>query len=74
MTEKLVLRRQRSSSPNGVKPIFVDTQALNLVREVKEETGIPLGRLTEMFIEFAVKHIEIASDDESLDMLSDLNF
>lgn len=64
MTEKLVLRRQRPTSSNGVKPLFVDAQVLNAVREVKEETGIPMGRLTEIFIEYAIKHIEVVSDTE----------
>lgn len=64
MAEKLVLRRQRPNTSNGVKPIFVDAQVIKQLREVKEETGIPMGRLTEIFIAYAMKNIEVVNEDD----------
>jgi len=60
MSDKLILRRQTDANRSGgVKPVFVNDGVLDIVREIKNETGIPMGRLVERFIEYAAKNIEI---------------
>ncbi|WP_338231013.1 hypothetical protein [Lactiplantibacillus paraxiangfangensis] len=65
MSEKLVLKRQTDNGRSGgVKPVFVNDSVLDIVREIKNETGIPMGRLVERFIEYAAKNIEIIDEKD----------
>lgn len=63
MAEKLILRKQRVNENNGTKPIFVDVSILDSIREIKEETGIPMRRIVEQFIYYAMNNVEIVDED-----------
>jgi len=65
VSNKLILRRQSEANRSGgVKPVFVDVDVLNSVREIKEETGIPMGRLVDRFITYAMKNIEVIDAED----------
>ncbi|MGA3472593.1 hypothetical protein ACA578_13465 [Lactiplantibacillus plantarum] len=64
MTEKLVLRKQHLNSNNGTKPIFVDVSILDSIREIKEETGIPMRRIVKQFLCYAMKNVQIVDEEE----------
>lgn len=63
MNEKLVLRKQHLNGNGGTKPIFVDISILDSIREIKEETGIPMRRIVEQFIYYAMNNVEIVDDE-----------
>lgn len=64
MTEKLVLRKQHLNGNNGTKPIFVYVSILDSIREIKEETGIPMRRIVEQFLCYAMKNVQIVDEEE----------
>lgn len=64
MTEKLVIARERKANEAAVKPVFIHNDILDKVRDIKKETGVTIGRLVELFIEFGVDHVEIKDSDD----------
>lgn len=63
MTEKLVLRKHHLNGNGRTKPIFVDVSILDSIREIKEETGIPMRRIVEQFIYYAMNNVEVVDDE-----------
>lgn len=57
MAEKIQLKVEKESKV--YKPIFIGIEQHQRLLDIKNETGIPLKKLTNMFIDFAIDNLEI---------------
>nr|DAL95533.1 MAG TPA: hypothetical protein [Caudoviricetes sp.] len=61
MEKKLVLKAEKESKTT--MPVFIDTEQHQKLLALKAETGIPLRRLVEKFIEYGLDNVVIEGDD-----------
>lgn len=61
MEQKLVLKAEKESK--ATMPVFIDTEQHQKLLALKAETGIPLRRLVEKFIEYGLDNVVIEGDD-----------
>lgn len=64
---KIVLQKQ-SQNPVGIKPIYVDIRIWNKLRDLKEETGISISKITNKFLLHGLKYVEIIDNDVDREM------
>lgn len=62
MAEKIQLKVEKESKT--YKPIFIGIEQHQKLLDIKNETGIPLKKLTNMFIDFAIDNLEIIEESE----------
>lgn len=48
----------------ATKPIFIDVNILNTLKEIKAETNIPMNKLAQEFILFGIQHMEIQDSED----------
>lgn len=58
---RLVLVKQTESK--NVKPVFIDSEIHKQLLNLKNETGVPLGRIVEKFVKYGIANVEIEEDD-----------
>ncbi|MFZ8765667.1 hypothetical protein [Enterococcus diestrammenae] len=62
MSEKqLILKAEKVSK--ATMPVFIDIDQHQKLLALKSETGIPLRRLVEMFIDFGLENVVIEDED-----------
>ncbi|BBM17674.1 hypothetical protein G15_1319 [Enterococcus avium] len=61
MDKKLVLKAEKESK--ATMPVFIDTEQHQKLLALKAETGIPLRRLVEKFIEYGLDNVVIEGGD-----------
>ena len=61
MEQKLVLKAEKESK--ATMPVFIDTEQHQKLLALKAETGIPLRRLVEKFIEYGLDNVVIEDED-----------
>ncbi|KAF1303698.1 hypothetical protein [Enterococcus sp. JM9B] len=59
--KKLVLKAEKESK--ATMPVFIDTEQHQKLLALKAETGIPLRRLVEKFIEYGLDNVVIEGGD-----------
>ncbi|MDN5954539.1 MAG: hypothetical protein L0H99_11630 [Loigolactobacillus coryniformis] len=57
---KLVLTKQTESK--AVKPVFIDAELHKQILDLKNETGISIGRIAEKFIRYGIQNVEIEDE------------
>lgn len=62
MADKIQLKVEKESK--AYKPIFIGIEQHQRLLDIKNETGIPLKKLTNMFIDFAIDNLEIIEESE----------
>lgn len=62
MTEKLILRTEKDVKAS--MPVFIDIKTHSKLVALKAETGIPIRKLTDMMLNFAIENIVIEGDYE----------
>lgn len=62
MAEKIQLKVEKESK--AYKPFFIGIEQHQRLLDIKNETGIPLKKLTNMFIDFAIDNLEIIEESE----------
>lgn len=62
MDKKLVLKAEKESK--ATMPVFIDTEQHQKLLALKAETGIPLRRLVEKFIEYGLDNVVIEGGDQ----------
>lgn len=58
--EKLIL--QVETEVKTVRPVFVASDLMDQLKEIKLETGIPINRLVAKFIKFGLEHLVIEKE------------
>ena len=58
---KLILKKEKEIV--ATKPIFIDVNILNTLKEIKAETNIPMYKLAQEFILFGIQHMEIQDEE-----------
>lgn len=61
MDKKLVLKAEKESK--ATMPVFIDIEQHQKLLALKAETGIPLRRLVEKFIEYGLDNVVIEGGD-----------
>lgn len=64
MEPKLVLQIVEEQS-KASKPVFIDVDLIDQLREIKMETGIPINRLVMKFIRFGLENVVIEGREEN---------
>ncbi|WP_282803966.1 hypothetical protein [Secundilactobacillus kimchicus] len=64
MSDKLIITRERKTNETAVKPVFIHNDILDKIRDLKQETGVSIGRLVEAFIEYGLDHVEIKDSEQ----------
>lgn len=59
---KLILKKEKEVV--ATKPIFIDVNILNTLKEIKAETNIPMNKLAQEFILFGIQHMEIQDSED----------
>lgn len=59
---KLILKKEKEIV--ATKPIFIDVNILNTLKEIKAETNIPMNKLAQEFILFGIHHMEIQDSED----------
>lgn len=59
MENKIILTREKPTAVGGVKPVFLPAETIEQLKSLKEETGIPMGRLADQFIRFGLSRVEV---------------
>lgn len=54
----------KTSEAKATKPVFIDTELLNRINEIKQETGVPINRLVDKMLRYALNNIEITEEHE----------
>lgn len=64
---KLTIEKRRTST--GYKPCYIDADVHSKIKDLSEETNVPISRIIDKFIRYGLKYVEIVnpSDDSNLD-------
>lgn len=62
MTDKLILKTEKDVK--AAMPVFVDIKTHSKMVALKVETGIPIRKLTDMMLNFALENIVIEGDND----------
>lgn len=62
--KELILRKEASNSDNGTKPIFIDADAHKQVKQLKDETGIPMTKIINAFIRYGIENVIVKEEDD----------
>lgn len=57
---RLVLTKE--TEPKAVRPVFIDAELHKQILDLKNETGISIGRIVEKFIRYGIQNVEIMDD------------
>lgn len=59
---KLIIEKQHQS--RGIKPCFIDAELHQRIKDLSNETNVPMARIIDKFLWYGFKHVEIV-DPES---------
>ena len=62
--EKLILRKETAVKENVRKPIFIKTDVHKKVKELSEETGIPMTEIVDSFLRYGIDNVVINDKEE----------
>lgn len=65
MADEIIITREKSASVSGVKPVFMPVETIEKLKSLKEETGIPMGRLAKQFIDFGISRVKVVDPDDT---------
>lgn len=57
----LIIAKERASV-SGYRPVFISGETHTQLKELSAETGLPMNRLTEKFIAFAMERLTLVGD------------
>lgn len=57
---RLVLTKEKESK--AIKPVFIDNELLDKVRDLKNETGISISKIVEKFVRYGIENVEIEEE------------
>ncbi|MGO2565851.1 MAG: hypothetical protein ACTH8E_08680 [Brochothrix thermosphacta] len=60
MTQKVILKKQKESK--ATKLVFIDSVLHEKILQMKQETGIPINKLVEIFLEFGINNCVVEED------------
>ncbi|MDN5584805.1 MAG: hypothetical protein L0G20_08195 [Lactobacillus sp.] len=63
----LILYKEARHHVSNTRPIYIDTDLLDKLFDLKQETGIPVNRITEQFVHYGLKNVQIKDRKESGD-------
>ncbi|MFN0602675.1 hypothetical protein [Facklamia hominis] len=58
---RLVIQKEKESV--ATKPVFIDVDLLDAIKELKQETGVPIRRIIEKFVKYGINNVEIEDSD-----------
>ncbi|MUV40607.1 hypothetical protein [Levilactobacillus brevis] len=57
--KELILTKTSNSAVNGTKPVFIDIELHKQIKELKEETGLPITTIVNTFLRYGIDNVEI---------------
>ncbi|EFR30624.1 hypothetical protein [Eremococcus coleocola] len=57
---RLVIEKEKQAK--AIKPVFIDVELLEQIKELKQETGWPIQRITEKFIRYGLENVEVVEE------------
>lgn len=57
--KELILTKTSNSVVNGTKPVFIDIELHKQIKELKEETGLPITTIVNTFLRYGIDNVEI---------------
>ena len=54
---RLVLTKEKEAKVT--KPVFIDDELLDKIRDLKNETGISISKIVEKFVSYGLENVEI---------------
>ena len=62
--DKLILRKQTDSDDNGKKSIFIDADVHKQIKKIKDETGVPMNEIVDVFLRYGINNVVIKDEAE----------
>lgn len=62
--DKLILRKQIDSDDNVKKSIFIDADVHKQIKKIKDETGVPMNEIVDVFLRYGIDNVVIKEEDE----------
>ncbi|WP_251948925.1 hypothetical protein [Levilactobacillus brevis] len=57
--KELILTKASNSAVSGTKPVFIDIELHKQIKELKEETGLPITTIVNTFLRYGIDNVEI---------------
>lgn len=55
----LTLTKTNVAPGTGTKPVFIDIELHAKIKELKEETGLPITTIVDTFLRYGVENVQI---------------
>lgn len=62
--DKLILRKQTDSDDNGKKSIFIDADVHKQIKKIKDETGVQMNEIVDVFLRYGINNVVIKDEEE----------
>ena len=62
--DKLILRKQTDGDDNVKKSIFIDADVHKQIKKIKDETGVPMNEIVDVFLRYGINNVIIKDEDE----------
>ena len=62
--DKLILRKQTDDDDNVKKSIFIDADVHKQIKKIKDETGVPMNEIVDVFLRYGINNVIIKDDEE----------
>lgn len=62
--DKLILRKQTDSDDNVKKSIFIDADVHKQIKKIKDETGVPMNEIVDVFLRYGIDNVIIKDEEE----------
>jgi len=62
--DKLILRKETAVKESVRKPIFIKTDVHKKVKELSEETGVPMTEIVDSFLRYSIDNVVINDKEE----------
>ena len=62
--DKLILRKQTDSDDNVKKSIFIDADVHKQIKKIKDETGVPMNEIVDVFLRYGINNVIIKDEEE----------
>lgn len=63
MCEQIKLVKEKKTVVTSA--VFIDVEVIDRLKEIKQETNIPISRIAEIFIRMALKNYVVVEPDEA---------
>lgn len=60
--EKIILKKEKQ--PKSTLPVFIDIELMDQLKEIKDESGIPVRKIAEKCIRFGLENLEIVEGED----------